>query len=217
MIDITGQINATSREVGRRHIPAGDGRTVLLRRRYDAPVDEVWDACTDPARLKRWFLPVSGDLRLGGRYQIESNAGGEILACDPPRLLRVSWVYQDNPASQVELRLAAADAATLLELEHATGTEDGAAAAGVGVGWDLTVLGLDLHLRGETIDDLSAWESSPEARDFITRSSAAWGEALQAAGVPADQAATIVRDTTQFYAPDPAPDSATAQEEPGRG
>lgn len=204
MINITEQINATTHEVGRRRIPTGDGRTVLLRRRYDAPVEEVWDACTDPVRLKRWFVPVSGDLRLGGRYQIEGNAGGEILACDPPRLLRVSWVYGDHPASQVELRLApAADTATLLELEHAIGTEDPAAAAGVGVGWDLAVLGLDLHLRGETIDDPSAWESTPEARAYVTKSSQAWGTALRAAGVPADQAATIVRDTTQFYAPDP--------------
>ena len=34
----------------------------------DAAIDDVWDACTNPERIPRWFLPVSGDLRLGGRY-----------------------------------------------------------------------------------------------------------------------------------------------------
>jgi uncharacterized protein YndB with AHSA1/START domain len=80
----------------------------VLRRTYDAPIEDVWDACSDPDRLKRWFSPVSGDLRLGGRFQIEGNAGGEVLRCEPPRLLAVSWVYGDHPADEVELRLAPA-------------------------------------------------------------------------------------------------------------
>ena len=59
----------------------------MLRRRYDAAIEDVWDAVTDPDRLKRWFLPISGDLRVGGTFQLEGNAGGEILSCEPPRLL----------------------------------------------------------------------------------------------------------------------------------
>jgi uncharacterized protein YndB with AHSA1/START domain len=58
----------------------------------------VWDACTDPDRLNRGFLDVTGDLRLGGSYQLEGNAHGEILRCSPPRLLAVSWIYgTDRP------------------------------------------------------------------------------------------------------------------------
>ena len=72
-------------------------------------MEEVWDALTDPERIGRWFLPISGDYRLGGRYQFEGNAGGEILECERPRRLRVSWVYGEvsSPAdvSEVELRL----------------------------------------------------------------------------------------------------------------
>ena len=26
-------------------------------------VEDVWAACSDPDRLKRWFLPVSGELK----------------------------------------------------------------------------------------------------------------------------------------------------------
>jgi uncharacterized protein YndB with AHSA1/START domain len=49
---------------------------VTITQVYAAPVEDVWDACTNPARIPRWFLPVSGELRLGGRYQLEGNAGG---------------------------------------------------------------------------------------------------------------------------------------------
>ena len=63
-------------------MPAGEGRTVVLRRRYAAAVEDVWDAITDPERIGRWFLPVSGDFRPGGTYQLEGNAGGTILRCE---------------------------------------------------------------------------------------------------------------------------------------
>ena len=79
MIDIVNEIKAVQREVGQGRIAAGEGRTVRLRRTYDAPIDDVWDALTDPERIGRWFLPISGDFRLGGRSQFEGNAGGKIL------------------------------------------------------------------------------------------------------------------------------------------
>jgi hypothetical protein len=31
-------------------------------------------------------MPISGELRVGGSFQLEGNAGGEILTCEPPRL-----------------------------------------------------------------------------------------------------------------------------------
>ena len=65
MTDISSSQTEIHREVGRRQIAAGEARTALLRRRYDAPIEDVWDACTDPVRLARWLLPVSGDLENG--------------------------------------------------------------------------------------------------------------------------------------------------------
>src|SRR5919112_3698868 len=76
MIDIAREIEATTRTTGDRKTRAGRGKAVVLRREYEAPIDEVWDAITSPARISRWFLPVSGDFRVGGRYQLEGNAGG---------------------------------------------------------------------------------------------------------------------------------------------
>jgi len=211
MIDIANEINAVHRETGHRRIPAGDGRTVLLRRSYRAPIEDVWDAITDPDRINRWFLPITGDLRLGGRYQLKGNAGGEILRCEPPHLLTVTWVFGENPTevdvSEVEVRLTSgAPGETVFELEH-TAVVDAERWAeygpgAVGVGWDLTLLGLGLHLRGGSIEDPQAWEASAEAKEFTTGSSKAWGAALEAAGASSAEAATAVANTTKFYVPD---------------
>ena len=212
MIDVVHEIEAVQREVGTGRIAAGEGRAITLRRTYDATIEDVWDALTSPDRISRWFLPISGDYRVGGRYQFEGNAGGEILACDRPRSLRVTWVYGDtgNPAdvSELEVRLSpAGDAATVFELEHTAVVPDDRwdeyGPGAVGVGWDQGLLGLGLHLRGGSVGDGEAWQMSAEGREYATRSSAAWGEANRAAGADPATVARSVANTTAFYAPDP--------------
>jgi uncharacterized protein YndB with AHSA1/START domain len=210
MIDLIDELNAVHRKTAEKTIAAGDGHTVVLRRTYDASIDDVWEAITTRERLERWFLPITGDLKLGGTYQLEGNAGGTIVACEPPRYLKVTWIFGENPTardvSEVEVRLSADDARTTLELEHAAVVEDGWWAqygpGAVGVGWDLTLVGLAMHLDGGAIDDREAWEASPEARAFMTRSSEAWGEAHLASGASAADVAAAVRGTTSAYVPE---------------
>ena len=48
-----------------------------------------------------------------------------------------------------------------------------------------------------------AWQLSDEGRAFYALSSEAWGAAYVAAGVDPAEVATMVANTTQFYAPDP--------------
>jgi uncharacterized protein YndB with AHSA1/START domain len=181
----------TDREIGRRRIAAGEARTAVLRRRYRAEIQDVWDACTDPERIGRWLLPVTGDLRAGGSYRRQGNAHGEIRRCEPPRLLAVTWVYGDRPADEVELRLSpGADGGTVLELEHASVCEtapDGVSDAifGVGLGWEPALYALDLYLRGELPDALATeWrrgEPPPEVVELMTRSGRAWAALVEAA------------------------------------
>ncbi len=190
---------------------AGEARTVTLSRTYDAAIEDVWEAITTPERLNRWFLPVSGDFRVGGKYQIEGNAGGEILVCDSPTLLKITWIMgepAESDINEVSVRLSAKGAEqTHLELEHAATVNpvfwEQFGPGAVCVGWDLTLLGLSLHLAGTGIGDPNAWQSTPEARAFMTRSSVLWGDANLAAGADAAEVETMVHNTTQFYAPDP--------------
>jgi uncharacterized protein YndB with AHSA1/START domain len=208
--DILDELTAVHRELGRGTLPAGEAHLVVLRRRYPADIEDVWDAITTAERLRRWFLPVTGDLRLGGRYQLEGNAGGEVLACEPPRRLRVSWLFgpaAQEGTSEVEVTLTEPEAGhTDLELAHAAVVEEeffptyGPGATGVG--WDLGLLGLGRHLAGDDLGDPAAFEGSPEARELSRRSAAAWGEAHLAAGGDPAAVAAAVRATTQFYVPD---------------
>ena len=209
MIDIAREIAATRREVRPGRLGASDGWTIKLQRTLDAPIDDVWDAFTSPERISRWFLPITGHYRLGGTYQFEGNAGGRILACERPNLLRVTWVYGepgDAPASEVTVKLSpAGDEATVFEFEHTAVVPDefwdqyGPGA--VGVGWDGGLLGLTLHLRGGSIADPMAWQVSEEGRAFYTRSSEAWGAASTAAGLDPAAVSRQVANTTAFYVP----------------
>ena len=137
MIDTITQIDAIHREVSRRGDDGGELVAVLLQRHTIAGED-VWDAITDPERIKRWFLPLTGDLREGGDFQLEGNAGGRILRCDWPRLV----LTFGSDTSIVELRLIAdGDDATILELEHTVPLEMAGSGAGAlrrpGLGWSI--------------------------------------------------------------------------------
>jgi uncharacterized protein YndB with AHSA1/START domain len=213
MIDITRELDAVQREVTDAQLPSGAARTIRLQRDYDAPIEDVWDALTDPERIGRWFLPISGDYRLGGTYQFEGNAGGDIVACERPNRLKVTWVYgpvaEGTDPSEVEIRLSTVDGGAMrFDFRHtATVPEEMWTQFGpgaVGVGWDGGVLGLSLYLRGGSIGDSEAWQVSEEGREFYKRASEAWGRANLAAGADPDTAAQGVANTTQFYAPDPA-------------
>ncbi|NUO98270.1 MAG: SRPBCC family protein [Nonomuraea sp.] len=192
----------------RRELKDGERKTVVLSRHYDADVEDVWHACTDAERLARWFLPVKGDLRLGGTYQLEGNAGGEILRCEPPSHLKVSWLYGEDPGfSEVEVTLSAEDDGTLFELRHTAEVPPemwGQFGPGaVGVGWDLALLGLGLYLAGGSMTEKDGFESTEEGRVFIAASSQAWGAAFEQAGAPPETAAAAVAGTTAFFLPRP--------------
>lgn len=201
-MDIVDEINRAHRE-----LLDGERKVVTLRRSYNAGIEDVWDACTDADRLKRWFLPVSGDLRLGGSYQFDGQAGGKILRCEPPRLLKVSWLFGENPLfSEVTVRLSSEDGGTLLELRHTADVPpdmwSGYGPGAVGVGWDLGLLGLALHLTGAPKVEESTFHLTEDGRRCIITSSQAWGRAYTAAGGAPDQVATAVANTTAFYAPE---------------
>jgi uncharacterized protein YndB with AHSA1/START domain len=209
MIDVIRQIEAVQRELDTGHIAAGDGRAVRLRRTFDAGIEDVWDAVTNPERISRWFLPITGDLHVGGRFQLQGNAGGEVVACERPHRFLVTWVPMEtgSPAdvSEVEVRLTRdGELRTTLELQHTAVVPEEMwpvyGPGAVGVGWDGGMLGLALHLEGGAdVGDPIAWQLSEEGRDFFTRSSEAWGAANVAAGADPDVAGQGVKNTTAFY------------------
>ena len=187
MIDVTQQINAVQRQVGTRVLEAGEARTVTLSQSYDAAVEDVWDACTNPERIPRWFLPITGELKVGGRYQLQGNAGGTIERCDPPTSFAATWEF-GGQVSWIEVRLVAEPGGTRLVLEHIAPVDERWAEFGpgaVGIGWDMGLVGLAKHLSsGQSVDrgEGAAWAASADGRRFMSLSSQRWCDASIAAG-----------------------------------
>ncbi len=184
-----------------------EAKVVQASRTYPSPVQDVWDALTSIERLPRWFAPVSGDLEVGGRYQVEGNAGGEVLTCDAPRAFSLTWESMGG-VSWVEVTLEPqGEDGTLLRLVHTAHVPEefwGTYGPGaVGTGWDLSLLGLHLHLGSGgasiTQDHGDAWAGSDEGRAVMATSSRGWAEASIAAGTDESAARAAEAATTAFY------------------
>ncbi|MFC7624147.1 SRPBCC domain-containing protein [Microlunatus sp. GCM10028923] len=202
MITALDLIDQVERRVAGGERDGEPTKIVILRRHYDADVDQVWDAFTNAERLPRWFLPVSGDLRLGGRYQFEGNAGGLIESCRRPELIKVTWEY-DGGLSWVEVRFRTEpDGRTMIELRHEQPVDDSWRTYGPGaggVGWDIGLVGLDEHLRtGRRVVE-QEWTSTPDGREAIRRSSADWARAAVADGEDARLAGEAADRTAAAY------------------
>ncbi|ROO85969.1 uncharacterized protein YndB with AHSA1/START domain [Actinocorallia herbida] len=199
MFDLRAQLDAVRRRV---HAGEGGDRLVVrLERSCPAAPGALWAALTEPARLGRWFLPVSGDLREGGSFAAEGNADGTILTCDPAKRLVLTWGAAE---SVVTIELASAGAgSTDLVLEHsvpAAFVPDAGGALYVGPGWDGALLGLGLYLDGFEPEDPSAFQNSPEVLEYNAGSIAEWENALRASGLATDaQIDAAVQAATANY------------------
>lgn len=194
------------REVEQDGKPA---RAVEGSRLYPTDVDDLWDAVTNAERLPRWFLPVRGELRVGGRYRLEGNAEGTIERCDPPTALDVTWEFGDQ-VSRVGVRIAPEEGGARLTLVH-TMLDDEASRGhwetygpgATGVGWDLSYFGLGLHLEsgGEAVDReaIDAWMASNRGKAFIRECAESWARAHRDSGEDARVAQTMASRTASFY------------------
>jgi uncharacterized protein YndB with AHSA1/START domain len=170
---------ATTHELRRRDIAAGEARCAVFRRTYDAAIEDVWEACTDPDRLARWYQPVEGDLQVGGVFRQGDFGTGQVLECEAPRLLRVGVGNGEVWPDEITLRLSETEGRTVLEFEHAT-TLDSHEIGGqiydavycMGGGYGPRLVSLELYLRGELPADVDvhALHERPEFRPAVNAS-----------------------------------------------
>jgi uncharacterized protein YndB with AHSA1/START domain len=113
-----------------------DETKLVIRRSFDADIETLFDALTNPEALKDWFVPgtanvhhAASDLREGGQWAIEMigdnreahNVSGEYVEVDPPRKVVFTWAWQSTPdrVSQVTYALKPESAGrTTLTLTH---------------------------------------------------------------------------------------------------
>lgn len=208
-MDFSRAMGTELREVADVEHDGQPARAVQGSRFYSTDPADLWDALTNAERIPRWFLPIQGDLRLGGRYKLEGHAEGTISRCDPPEALDLSWECGGS-TSWVRVRLVPENDGARLTLVH-TMLKDEAGEAhwatygpgATGVGWDLSFLGLGLHLEngGAHLDQdaVAAWMASNPGKAVVRACAEAWGRAHVENGEEVDVAQTMAAQTASAY------------------
>lgn len=208
-MDNKGNFGAQFRNVLDREHEGKPARVVVASGDYAINQNNLWQAITDIEQISRWFAPISGELKLGGRFQIEGNASGIIKHCDAPNAFEASWEYADQ-ISWISLRLVPSDMGTKLTLEHIMPKEEASEAhwqqygpGASGVGWDLSLFGLARYLENtDAITDQEAdmaWLASDDGKTFMRGSATAWGAAHVASGEAPETANAMAARTAEFY------------------
>jgi uncharacterized protein YndB with AHSA1/START domain len=206
--DLTSFLGLTVRTVKQGEYAGKPAKIVIAAAEYDTDIEDLWDAITDPRRIARWLGRVTGELELGGHYQIQGNASGVIRECVKPTHLGVTWEYGEQATwVNVDLTPLQGDR-TNLRLEHVLPDDDKWRTYGpgaVGVGWELALLGLFAHLRAPQVMELAEGidkVTSPEGRAFVERSTNGWREADIASGTAESISAERAHATLSFYTRD---------------
>ncbi len=207
-LDVEAHLRAVDRSVSSSTRDGAPARTVTLSRQYDTTLENLWDAVTNPLRIPRWFMPITGKLELGGRYQLEGNAGGVVETCAPMAHFAATWEFGGD-VSWIEASFSDDAPGARLTLNHIALLSphwDEYGPGAVGVGWDTGLLGLALHIVApdEPKVDEEAFVVSPPGKAFIAGSSDAWALAAIADGGDAEAARAAARRTTGFYTGEPA-------------
>jgi uncharacterized protein YndB with AHSA1/START domain len=95
----------------------GDSYEIVFVRRLARPIEKVWAALTQPARLADWFAEISvegGEFTVGARFELHFPLDGyrtscQVLALEPPRLFAWTWGLPEGPtglANAVRFELA---------------------------------------------------------------------------------------------------------------
>jgi len=191
-------------------------RVLVVEKAYDAARPDVWHALTTASRIARWLAPVSGDLALGGRYQIEGNAGGTVLRCEEPDRLEITWEYGGDVTWVVVTLSDESDGGTRLRLEHSAAVDqakwDEFGPGAVGIGWEMALGGLRIHLADPEWPGAEPDFADPGYAVFVRSSGDAWAEADAAAGTDAEQARAAAERCIAAYTAPPAAPSEEGQD-----
>jgi uncharacterized protein YndB with AHSA1/START domain len=188
-------------------------KIAIARQMYATDQADLWDALTNAERIPRWFLPITGQLQVGGCYQLEGNAGGVVERCDEPESFAVTWELGPM-LSWLEVTLTPAGDGTTLELAHEAHVDPdlwGQFGPGaVGLGWDLALRALGIHIEsGEPVDPGEVeYPTSPAGAEFLRTAAAEWADAAVADGDEPDAAQEAAARSVAFYSGAPEDGSA---------
>lgn len=141
----------------------GSEGIIQMRARYEADIEELWSALTEPQRLAQWYGSFTGNLRLGGEFKaVIPSSGwdgrGRVDICEPPLRVSVTMWEEETPKQPLEAKLVADGDHTVLELEKRGVSSDLLWA--YGCGWQAHLEDLAAHLAGaESLDLAVTWNA----------------------------------------------------------
>jgi uncharacterized protein YndB with AHSA1/START domain len=135
-----------------------DGRAVLrYERRYEHPIDEVWEAITEPERLVDWLADAEVELAPGGAIKLtwlntdeDGNTAvmtGRITRFEPPHVFE----YDGDIHGRLLWELREEDGATVLKLTNWTPAPEEYRSK-TAAGWDIHLDHLADALAGRSVD-----------------------------------------------------------------
>ena len=145
-----------------------DATTLMIRRTFQADMDVLWQALTDPKAWMQWFggghatpVTTTADLRPGGAWRIDMRGNesgnaislvGEYVEIDRPRRVSFTWAWEASPErgeSLVTYTLSPgeADGETTLILTHERLVSEDIRDSHA-MGWTATLELLAAHLAG---------------------------------------------------------------------
>lgn len=210
-------VGLVSREI---HTGSRDGtptKIAVARRLYATDQADLWDAITNAERLPRWFLPISGDLKVGGHYQLEGNAGGVVERCQKPDSFAVTWEF-GGMGSWLDIHLTPDSAGTVLELRHESHVDpemwEQFGPGAVGVGWDLAFLGLAEYIdTKQPVDpeEGAAFGTTAVGKEFVGQVASSWADAAVRDGDEPDAAHGAAGRAAAFFTipPEDVPEGAS--------
>ena len=106
------------------------GLELRLERTFDASIEDVFDAWTSEAVMRRWFHvspdwetpEAEVDLRVGGKVRVvmrrpdgtEVEGSGEYTLIDRPHRLQMTWTFDEDPSNRqlIELTFSESEGST---------------------------------------------------------------------------------------------------------
>lgn len=114
------------------------GYTVRIERLLAYPVEQVWQAISDPAKIAIWLAEVTTELKEGAPFQLHftntnCDSRGQVTRIKQPTLLEFTWQLEQEPVSVVCWELfPIGNTACRLVLTHRQLTGD---ISGFAAGW----------------------------------------------------------------------------------
>lgn len=116
-----------------------DGSRIAISRAFDAPIERIWAAGTDPSLLERWYGTWTGDPASGEVILAVTSEGDtegsplRIDECHSPDLLRVTTLH---PVFQWRLALELGEADGVTTLTLVQDFDEGDDVSSIGPGWE---------------------------------------------------------------------------------